>query len=330
MADMGAAPTPSGPEHADSLVLQDVFSELLRNGSFGEGAVAQDDTLMRVFDMWDASGVPGFAAPGFSGDLSGSSKAVEGGDESASASDAGHGIVASAGGGCGGGCGGGAADGATVAGAQAAMHPMDNTPMLDALMPGAGMPCMNAKGHSSRAAAAPDAAFGSLPHGDGGSAPSSRVGGAKSSRYRMRKAAMDGLEAEASSKLKLARQMEAENRRLKLRTAAMEHTLAARDKQLSILTDFRSMASASGEAAKKPEVEFMQRAAQDSVVQLVRACPCPKPLMVKLVAADGSLAKGEKCSTALSTLFFMACLCSTPPSVACVPVMDPQPRSRAH
>eukprot|EP00955_Chlamydomonas_euryale_P073086 361616-Chlamydomonas_euryale.AAC.7 len=119
-------------------------------------------------------------------------------------------------------------------------------------------------------------------------------------------------------------------RRLKLRTAAMEHTLAARDKQLSILTDFRSMASASGEAAKKPEVEFMQRAAQDSVVQLVRACPCPKPLMVKLVAADGSLAKGEKCSTALSTLFFMACLCSTPPSVACVPVMDPQPRSRAH
>ncbi|KAG1665670.1 hypothetical protein FOA52_005460 [Chlamydomonas sp. UWO 241] len=85
------------------------------------------------------------------------------------------------------------------------------------------------------------------------------------SRYRQRKGAMDSLEAEAASKLEQARSMEEENRRLRLRTCAMEHTLAARDKQLSILTQFQEMKSAVGEAANSQEARFMKQAAENPV-----------------------------------------------------------------
>lgn len=80
-------------------------------------------------------------------------------------------------------------------------------------------------------------------------ADSSEQGGSKVSRWKQSKAKMGALETQAAEAQQMANKMEGENLVLKLRALAMEHTVAAREKQVNILSEHsarRHSSTASG------------------------------------------------------------------------------------
>ena len=77
-------------------------------------------------------------------------------------------------------------------------------------------------------------------------ADSSEQGGNKVSRWKQSKAKMGALETQAAEVQQMANKMEGENLVLKLRALAMEHTVAAREKQVNILSEHSARRHSSG------------------------------------------------------------------------------------
>ena len=103
----------------------------------------------------------------------------------------------------------------------------------------------------------------------GGSGACAGSSAAKPTRWGQRKAALRTLEEELAKRASEAHEVEALNRRLKLRTTAMQHAVDARDRQLEILAAYRASSAAEGKG-KPQSAEVIQAAAIESLDVLVR------------------------------------------------------------
>ena len=104
------------------------------------------------------------------------------------------------------------------------------------------------------------------------------------SRWRKDQSKLGCLEQQAEVQQALADEVETENRRLRLRTAAMEHVLAAREKQLAILSQYHRLCGPGSSMEPSKEAAELHEAANASIVSLVRdglpvfAVPCHDPI----------------------------------------------------
>lgn len=108
-------------------------------------------------------------------------------------------------------------------------------------------PSSGSGGSGSTPAASATAAVSSKAcRGKQTKADSSEQGGSKVSRWKQSKAKMGALETQAAEAQQMANKMEGENLVLKLRALAMEHTVAAREKQVNILSEHSARRHSSG------------------------------------------------------------------------------------
>ena len=104
------------------------------------------------------------------------------------------------------------------------------------------------------------------------------------SRWRKDQSKLGCLEQQAEVQQALADEVETENRRLRLRTAAMEHVLAAREKQLAILSQYHRLCGPGSSMEPSKEAAELHEAANASIASLVRdglpvfSAPCHAPM----------------------------------------------------
>ena len=89
------------------------------------------------------------------------------------------------------------------------------------------------------------------------------------SRWKRDQSKLGGLEEEAMRQRLLAEQAEAENHRLRVKNAAMEHVLAARERQLSILDSYQKLCGPGSPHQCSKEARELQAAATASITTLV-------------------------------------------------------------
>ena len=89
-------------------------------------------------------------------------------------------------------------------------------------------------------------------------------------RWRKDQSKLGSLEQQAEEQQAMAEEVERENRRLRLRTAAMEHVLAARERQLAILSKYHHLCGPGSSTQPSREAVELQEAANISLSALVR------------------------------------------------------------
>ena len=89
-------------------------------------------------------------------------------------------------------------------------------------------------------------------------------------RWRKDQSKLGSLEQQAEEQQAMAEEVERENRRLRLRTAAMEHVLAARERQLAILSKYHHLCGPGSSTQPSREALELQEAANISLSALVR------------------------------------------------------------